>query len=697
MQSLLDAAIGYAQRGWPVFPLRERGKVPLVAGGFQAATTDEKTIRVWWSRWPNANIGMPTGKASGVAAIDIDPRHGGDECIAQLIERHGEPPETPKSRTGGGGFHLLFKYEDGFRNSAGAIGAGIDTRGDGGYIVLPPSLHESGREYAWEDDADPETIPTADLPAWLNPAKSHLGQLQGAALPMIDVKPKPNGAPVAEGGRNVAAASLAGQFITAGDSLTEVMRKIKAWNDTNVPPMPDSEVEKTVASVARTHVRKHPGVELPVIDVVPDLGDVEEVQPEIVPLPSHLLEPPGMIGEICRWMNDTAIKPQPELALGNALAFFGAVIGRKVRTPTDLRSNIYVLGVGESGCGKDHSRKCIKKLCASAGLTSQLLGGEEVSSDSAIITAVHLHPSILFQFDEIGHFLANASSKYAASHQKNIAPTFTKLFSSAATTLIGKEYAGAERKDVDQPNVCLYGTTVPGRLYEGLTPGEISDGFLGRMIVFQSADADPIEREVAPTSAPVSIVETVQAWFNRKDLPQADGNIASRMEHIPITVEFEEEAMGIMRKFRGDCREMKTQHRDGSGLDVLWSRAAEHAAKVAMVLACGCQFQSPLVSASIASYSVELIGHLVNNLVATVSQSVAGSDYERDVLFVKRIIRETGKNGIMRSVVLRKARRIKSSNLDEIINRLISTGEVIKAEVKNTKGPGRPTTRFLAK
>jgi hypothetical protein len=476
--------------------------------------------------------------------------------------------------------------------------------------------------------------------------------------------------------------------------MIDVLAKVRAWNASNPQPLPDAEIERTVASVARTHVSNNPGAEIRVSDP-PPVAIISERKP-LAKFPVELLEPPGFVGQLTKWINETAIKPQPVLALGNALAFFGAVIGRKVRTPTDLRSNLYVLGVGESGCGKDHSRKCIKKICEASGLTAKILGGEEVSSDSAILSAVHSNPAILFQFDEIGHFLANANSKYAAAHQKNIAPTFTKLFSSANTTYIGKEYSGnRDREDIIQPCACLYGTTVPSRLYEGLTPGEISDGFLGRMIVMQSDDPDPIERDVVTvTPVPESVISLVQAWHQRQDLPRAEGNLASILTHIPITVQFEPEADAVFAKFKNLCRDRKIENRGQGGLDVLWTRAREHAMKVALIIACGCEFQTPIVSGQVAEWAVQFVEHLVTTLVETVRDSVAGSEYERDLLFVQRTIKDAGPAGLTKTQMIHKTRRIRRQHREEILNQLMEMGAIGRKEVKKERSP--LTTVFYA-
>jgi hypothetical protein len=162
----LDAALDYAARGWPVFPCHSihagsctcyraecssPGKHPRIGGGLTAATTDVDTIQRWWRRWPTANIAIRTGAPSRLVVVDIDPDHGGATTLRQLVRRHGELPSAPTVRTGSGGTHLFFAHPgERVGNSAGALGAGIDIRGDGGYVIAPPSRHVSGATYRWE-------------------------------------------------------------------------------------------------------------------------------------------------------------------------------------------------------------------------------------------------------------------------------------------------------------------------------------------------------------------------------------------------------------------------------------------------------------------------------------------------------------------------------------------------------------------
>ncbi|HLZ24738.1 MAG TPA: phage/plasmid primase, P4 family [Ktedonobacterales bacterium] len=179
-------ALHYAARGLPVFPLRPRDKTPAISKaqgghGFHDATTNEPVIRAWWKLRPHANIGIPTGAASGWVILDIDPRHGGslEDLQARLRDRWPAQRSfsltTQTARTGGGGWHLVFRHPGAgiivpcvkpFQrlSAAGQLVAdpAYDIKGDGGYIVAPPSVHPNGPRYTWLD-----RTPIADMPEWL--------------------------------------------------------------------------------------------------------------------------------------------------------------------------------------------------------------------------------------------------------------------------------------------------------------------------------------------------------------------------------------------------------------------------------------------------------------------------------------------------------------------------------------------------
>ena len=160
--TLLDAALYYAQRGLPVFPLHtvqwidgkvwcscakpdclKPGKHPATKHGLSDATTDLGMIRFWWKRDPTSNIGLRMWGDHKLVVIDVDPRHGGDITWLEVLA--GRELITKDVLTGGGGHHLFFSgngHE--IHGGTDVLGRGVDVRAWGGYIVAPPSLHESG-------------------------------------------------------------------------------------------------------------------------------------------------------------------------------------------------------------------------------------------------------------------------------------------------------------------------------------------------------------------------------------------------------------------------------------------------------------------------------------------------------------------------------------------------------------------------
>jgi len=257
---LLQAALEYARFGWRVLPVhstdgspcscgasncKSPGKHPRTKNGLKDATCDPSTIDTWWSWWPQANVGVLTGEKSGIIVLDVDPRHGGDGTLGELQKRYGRLPETLVSKTGGGGQHYYFRYP-GYhvRTRQSAVGPGLDLKGDGGYIVAPPSLHRSGERYLWAGDGFSQGAEVADPPAWL------LQCIEGSQDAAQSSNCSESGK-IAEGTRNNTLASLAGSMRRKGMTLEAIESALLAESRIRcTPPLPDAEVRGIAASVA---------------------------------------------------------------------------------------------------------------------------------------------------------------------------------------------------------------------------------------------------------------------------------------------------------------------------------------------------------------------------------------------------------------------------------------------------------------
>jgi hypothetical protein len=250
---IVDDARAYATRGWSVIPMQPHGKRPLVAWReFQQRIAGADEIDRWFRHWPEANVGIVTGRVSGVVVVDVDLRHGGPDSVTAAEAAHGPLPRTVEAATGGGGRHLYYAHPGGTVANRVAIRPGIDVRGDGGCVVAPPSLHSSGRRYTWVDGHAPDRCGLAPLPA-------HFDARAWGLQP--EVRPPANWRRliregIGEGQRNNTVASLTGHLLRRGVDLDAVLELMLAWNRTHCrPPLPDDEVAQVVHSIARVHER----------------------------------------------------------------------------------------------------------------------------------------------------------------------------------------------------------------------------------------------------------------------------------------------------------------------------------------------------------------------------------------------------------------------------------------------------------
>ena len=278
---LLDVALQCVRWGFAIFPLhypvdrngglfcscgnwqcKNEAKHPyprLAPKGLINASKAADAIERWWGPGVPYNIGARTGEESGVVVIDVDPRHGGDETLAELERRFGALPPTWRFLTGGGGEHILFRHP-GYRvqnqNGDGRLGDGLDVRGDGGYIVAPGSRHISGRYYEISVDHHPDGIALGEMPIWLAAMLRPTEKRGAAPAAMPETWRKLVAEGVAEGRRNEAVARLAGHLLRPGpkDPFL-VLDVLRVWNTTRCrPPLDDAELVRTVNSIAAREI-----------------------------------------------------------------------------------------------------------------------------------------------------------------------------------------------------------------------------------------------------------------------------------------------------------------------------------------------------------------------------------------------------------------------------------------------------------
>lgn len=256
MKPVLDFALDFARRGWQVFPVEHKGKRPATLHGLNDATVDAEQIQAWFGNGRLYNIAIRTGEASGFDVLDVDGDEG-DKSLQSLIAVYGKLPETPCVQTGGGGRHYFFKHADDVKNSTSKIGDHIDVRGDGGYVVAPPSIHANGNEYRW---LTPPDTPLAEWPQWL------LARMKAESRKTEPAHTEPAAGTIAAGQRNTELTRLAGAMRRRGFDAVAIEAALQRHNIAHCsPPLSADEVRRIAQSVGRYEPATTTGGGLPLI------------------------------------------------------------------------------------------------------------------------------------------------------------------------------------------------------------------------------------------------------------------------------------------------------------------------------------------------------------------------------------------------------------------------------------------------
>ncbi|MBZ9659800.1 bifunctional DNA primase/polymerase [Mesorhizobium sp. ESP-6-4] len=413
-------ALSYAKAGIPVFPCRAadeetgeydretgelivyKAKTPLVSSGFKGATKNERVIRILWERNPGAMVGIPTGEQLGAWVLDVDVHKDDDgnvingyETLAALEQKHGPLPVTATARTAGGGEHRYFKYAAGVRNR-GKLGAGLDVRGSGGYVIAPGSKTGDGKEYVWLDHDGDGLPPLAEAPDWilslvLPPVQTHAASayeyaagdndvyveraveaelnelataLQGSRGEQVNKSAFNLGTLVGAGAlsRHEAEAGLFdaayANGVVAKDGEKEIRAKIRRGLDAGIKKpraiperqyADDGTKPMPVDGIIKSGMAKHAQPEQQVDIVAPAANDNEAVSENPVQIsdidddpPEYKLEavanledltnPGGLVEELIDWIVSSAEYPSRTLAMAAVLPMVASLCGSRFST-----------------------------------------------------------------------------------------------------------------------------------------------------------------------------------------------------------------------------------------------------------------------------------------------------------------------------------------------------------------------------
>lgn len=727
----------YARQGWKLFPVhgvspdkgctcgdpdcRNPGKHPANASGFKEATDADFVLRSWFGEC-NRNIGLATGSKSGVFVLDVDGPDG-ERALRELQEEHGRLPATRTSFTGRGE-HRFFRMPDGEKisNSTSKLGPKLDIRGDGGYVILPPSHHASGAQYRWRESRDE----IAEAPAWL------IAKIRSRPQ---DERPTEIRSPSTADDQTTARARDALTFIdpdrsyddwvSVGMALRAMGCDFSLWDDWS------SKGEKYVAKEMASKWRSFTGSGVaegtlwrmaeaggwsnsPAVEVdidptptpktsavyLPDAGEVgHRLIPEDEPrLPFAASSVPGMIGETVSWILEGANKPQPEVTLLAVLAAVAAVGGRKYEsTKYRTRLNLYMCSVAPSGSGKDAPRKALDELFREAGLHDRHMGDQEFISAIGLLTSIAQKPSQLMMIDELGAVLSGINSRGAPAHEAKVRTLLLKLFSSSGGRITSGTYADPKRKPIviDKPALSIYGSTTERTYARALTTDMVESGDINRWVVLPSSVGMPKSNfDACPTPPPESLRSAWMALGAATAPPASESDLTTYDDpcdnvRAPIPVEWSDDALAALRAYQievdGNQRELSER-----GYGALWGRAYEQAMKIAMLFAVSRNPDAPQVSDEDFNVARMIVTTSVDYLVWTVHNNVIDdTPRARIEQKIRDAVTKAGPAGLGYTDMARLTKGVQTFIRDDAIDALQQQGHVVLYTVPTGKRPRR--------
>jgi hypothetical protein len=687
---LLEAAVDYVRRGIKVFPCAPRGKKPLVKNGFHDAACDEAKVRKWWKTWPDANIGVPTGAENGIIVIDVDKR--GD---LSLFGR--EIPETVESATGGGGRHIIYKHPGRpVKNTTGAnIGLdGVDSRADGGYIIVPPSIHESGDSYQWEisfDDMEPQEAPQW----WLSLLASD--RREGPKISSTPGKATSSGT-IGEGGRNDYLASLAGKYRADGYGEERLFFALMGANlEQCNPPLDEEEVRTIAKSVGRYQTYEEEHAEEIALgeqaaasiwtshqeEIAAEMGIDKTVKAEA---PRQIVPSVGLIKDIVDFILSQSRFPRPVLAMAAAVSFLGALMGQKYKTETGLRTNVYFVGLAKSGSGKDAARKAIKRL-AMHGDALDYLGEERLASGPGLIASLADFPKKWYPLDEFGRMLQSMTGKNADGYRREIITNFMQLYSSAGSVFQGTAYADRKKapasKIVD-PCCVVYGTSTHDSFFSSLSSAETVGGELARFIIVDAGRERGKAKKFVEKKPPEDLIVRIKNLAEFKGLGNlADVALNGVMTSNPITVYMTPEVEELWEELDNSMTDLMKDDAASS----IYSRVAENTAKLALIYAVSLNMHEPRIDEFAFNWAREVALWSANLMMENINSHIADNEQEANSKKVARIIKGAGKDGLQRNLLTRATQFLKGWERDDIVQSLIDGKIVFKKVSKKSKRP----------
>ncbi|HUT91253.1 MAG TPA: DUF3987 domain-containing protein [Thermoguttaceae bacterium] len=393
------------------------------------------------------------------------------------------------------------------------------------------------------------------------------------------------------------------------------------------------------------------------------------------PIPEQLFQVPGFIEQVMAFTLANAPYPNVGLAFCGAMALQSFLAGRKVCTPGDLRSNIYLLALASSGTGKEFPRKVNSRVLFEVGLVGAL--GDKFASGEGIQDALVRSGAMLFQNDEMDGVLRQINLD-RENRRESIPNILLTLYTSANDVYPIRVKAGQkETIHVDQPHLTLFGTATPQYFYESLSQRMLSNGFFARMIVIDVGKRGAGQTPGSARDVPESIIETARWWA---DYRPGTGNL-QKFHPQPRVVPFEPDAAEAVEQLQKttEAEYDRAEEAKDEVARTAWSRTCENAKKLSLIYACSENHEDPLIGLPAVEWATAFAMHQTRRQLYLAATYVAENPFHAECLKLMRKLRESG--GQMARRQLMRAMRCKAADFDQIITTLLQQGDIVAVTI----------------
>lgn len=765
----LENALDLAARGAYVFPCQEYRTTPEgepddrkkpKPGIFwgRASTRDPAQIERWWSRWPDALIGLDLGKM-GIFVADADRKPGRPDGVQgwlELCAEHGySDADVPRVSTASQGEHLYFRQPEGQPIGNKKVGVSIDGRGAGGYVIAPGSRFT-------DDDSDyrlmsGDIMNPAPMPQWLVD-RLRASQAQPlpqtpanvAALPVptreagnreaayasraIEEEARTLASMGKDSGRNIqlnTAAFNLGQLVAGGLlDVGEVRAALVAACEQNGLVKEDG--MRTVLATIRSGLsagarspRKPPEQEAAPLAFIPrqvrQVGDdlIDDETGEIIetaasqpdgPEDDTWRHPQGMVRDIAEWVMRISPRPNWPLALAASMATMAVLCSRHMVGPTGLGSHLYILALSSSGSGKNDPLSApstimeqLDKRLGQFGQLKRVYEASDWASGSAIEKNLAACPTQINRIDEIETLLKRIYGTRSSTHEMAMAGKIKSLYSMKpkgnGSTYIPSSRAGmGEVVPIEAPALTILGVGVPEAVFASLSNVTTVDGFLNRWIIIDAPEWPGFNDE-RPPAVPSKIIDHLAAIF-----PPATGNLGggasvlTLQNGVPDPHEIPFATPADRAAFLAFRSEVDAIQKGGTALEQnAYGRAVENALRLAMIHAVGRQGRAAAITEADWKWSTSMVRRSVRTMLKTIGEHMTENEGQAAHKRVFKIIKDAGKAGILRRDLLAKlAGAVKARDINDIISSLQQAEQIAESKVEAGPKGGRPGVRYHA-